>query len=108
MLGKWGEVQSVIEKYHPDTEVANRAINLFNDNAVFYFRQELKRRQKQTSLDRFLVRQRPSEPEASSSGAERQKRERTPGEQLPDILKEGAPLPNNNIPPPLLSTLSHQ
>ncbi|XP_059558184.1 tigger transposable element-derived protein 1-like isoform X1 [Myotis daubentonii] len=73
MLGKWGEMQSFIEKYHPDKEVAHRAINLFNDNAVFHFRQMLKRRQKQ-SLGRFLVRQRPSEPEASSSGAKRRKR----------------------------------
>ncbi|XP_036212432.1 tigger transposable element-derived protein 1-like isoform X2 [Myotis myotis] len=73
MLGKWGEMQSFIEKYHPDKEVAHRAINLFNDNAVLHFRQMLKRRQKQ-SLGRFLVRQRPSEPEASSSGAKRRKR----------------------------------
>nr|KAF6463386.1 tigger transposable element derived 1 [Molossus molossus] len=73
MLGKWGEMQNFIEKYHPDREVASRAINLFNDNAMFHFRQVLKRRQKQ-SLDRFLVRQRPSEPEASSSGAKRRKR----------------------------------
>ncbi|XP_016070266.1 PREDICTED: tigger transposable element-derived protein 1-like [Miniopterus natalensis] len=72
MLGKWGEMQSFIEKYHPDKELANHAINLFNDNAVFHFRQVLKRRQKQ-SLDRFLVRRGPREPEASSSGAKRRK-----------------------------------
>lgn len=45
MLGKWGEVQSFIGKYHPDKEVANRAINLFNDSAVWHFRQVLNRRQ---------------------------------------------------------------
>ncbi|KAK1327547.1 hypothetical protein QTO34_013049 [Cnephaeus nilssonii] len=73
MLGKWGEMQSFIEKYHPDKEVANRAISLFNDNAVLHFRQVLNRRQKQ-SLGRYLVRQRPSEPEARSSGAKRRKR----------------------------------
>ena len=76
MLGKWGEMASFIEKYHPDKEVANCAISLFSDNAVFHFRQGLKCRRKETSLDRFLVRQRPSELKASSSGAKRQKRER--------------------------------
>ncbi|KAK1345523.1 hypothetical protein QTO34_007981, partial [Cnephaeus nilssonii] len=53
---------SFIEKYHPDKAVANHAIYLFYDNAVSHFRQVLKCRQKQTSLDRFLVRQRPKSP----------------------------------------------
>ena len=52
-LGKRGELQRFIEKYHPDKIAANRVINLFNDNAVFHFRQMLKHRHKQTSLDRF-------------------------------------------------------
>ena len=39
MLKKWGEMQSFIEKYHPDKEVANHTINMFNDNAVFHFSQ---------------------------------------------------------------------
>ncbi|KAK1331519.1 hypothetical protein QTO34_009476, partial [Cnephaeus nilssonii] len=34
-------MQSFIEKYHPDKEVENLIINLFNDNAVFHFRQVL-------------------------------------------------------------------
>ena len=38
MLGKWGEMQSFIEKYHLDKEVANHVINLLNDNAVFHFK----------------------------------------------------------------------
>ena len=32
-----------------------RAMNLFNDNAMSHFLKILKRRQKQVSLDRFLV-----------------------------------------------------
>ncbi|KAK1341173.1 hypothetical protein QTO34_017576 [Cnephaeus nilssonii] len=32
-------MQNFIEKYHPDKEAANHATNLFNDNAVFHFRQ---------------------------------------------------------------------
>ncbi|KAK1339615.1 hypothetical protein QTO34_018168 [Cnephaeus nilssonii] len=37
ILGKWGEMQSFIEKYHPDKEIANCALNLFNSTAVFHF-----------------------------------------------------------------------
>ena len=70
-----GEKWSFIENYHHDKEVANASLSLFNGNAVFHFRQVLKQ-QKQTPLNGFLVRHRPSEPEASSSGAKRQKRER--------------------------------
>jgi hypothetical protein len=42
-------------------------------------------------LDKFFVSQRPSESQAESSGAKRQKREKeeTPGRQLPEV-------PNNN------------
>ena len=38
-------------------EVSGRAINLFNENALSHFRDMLKRREKQISLDRFLVKQ---------------------------------------------------
>ena len=41
-------------------------------------RKPSKRRQKQITLDNFLVRQRPSGSEAESSGAKRQKRKRIP------------------------------
>lgn len=55
MLKAWESVASYIEKHHPNNEVAIRAANLFNDNAVSHFRQILKRRQKQMSLDTFLL-----------------------------------------------------
>ena len=35
MLGKWGEMQSFIEKYHPDKEVANFEIKF--SMAIQYF-----------------------------------------------------------------------
>ena len=45
-------------------------------------RKPSKRRQKQITLDNFLVRQRPSGSEAESSGAKRQKKEKeSPSEQ---------------------------
>jgi hypothetical protein len=51
----WETVQKLIERHHPSNAVAVRAMNLFNDNAMSHFREILKRRQKQVSLDRFLL-----------------------------------------------------
>ena len=51
----WETVQNFVEKHHPNKAVAVRAMNIFNDNAMSHFREILKRRQKQQSLDRFLV-----------------------------------------------------
>jgi len=84
ICAKWGEVQSFMERYHPNKAVASRSINIFNDKTMCHFRNILKHRQKQITLDNFLVRQRPSGSEAESSGAKRQKKKKNP-------------LPNNNI-----------
>ena len=51
----WETVQDFVEKHHPNKAVAVWAMNLFNNNAMPYFREILKRRLKQVSLDRFLV-----------------------------------------------------
>jgi hypothetical protein len=51
----WETVQNFVEKQHPNKNVAVRAMNLFNDNAMSHFCKILKRRQKQVSPDRFLV-----------------------------------------------------
>jgi hypothetical protein len=51
----WETVQNFVEKHNPGKAVAVRAMNLFNDNAMSYFREILNKRQKQVSLDRFLV-----------------------------------------------------
>ena len=47
--------QTFVEKHHPNKAVAVRAMNLFNDSARSHFCKILKRRQKQVSLDRFLI-----------------------------------------------------
>jgi len=73
---KWGKVQSFVERYHPDKAVASRSINIFHDNAMCHFRNILKPRHNQITLDNFLVRQRPSGSEAEASGAKRQKKEK--------------------------------
>ena len=41
ILGKWGEVQTFIEKYHPNKEVGNHATTFVNDHVVFFLRQAL-------------------------------------------------------------------
>jgi hypothetical protein len=51
----WETVQKFVEKHHPSKAVAVRAMNQFNDGAMSYFHEILKRRQKQVSLDKFLV-----------------------------------------------------
>ncbi|VFV34592.1 Hypothetical predicted protein [Lynx pardinus] len=55
MCEMWETVQKFVEKHHPNKAVAVRAMNLFNDSAMSHFREILKRRQKQVSLDRFPV-----------------------------------------------------
>jgi hypothetical protein len=58
---------------------------------MFHFRNILKLRQKQITLDKFFVRQKPSESEAELSGDTRVKieKEETPERQSPDVFMEG-------------------
>ena len=51
----WETVQDFVEKHHPNKAVAVRARNLLNDNAMPHLGEILRRRQKQVSLDKFLV-----------------------------------------------------
>ncbi|XP_005008025.1 tigger transposable element-derived protein 1-like [Cavia porcellus] len=51
----WETVKNFVEKDHPNEAVAGRAVNLFNDSAMSHFHKILKRKQKQVSLNRFLV-----------------------------------------------------
>jgi hypothetical protein len=64
----WKTVQKFVEKHHHSKAVAVRAMNLFNDNAMSYFREILKRRQKQVLLDRFLVKVAQKAKESTDSG----------------------------------------
>jgi hypothetical protein len=63
----WETVQTFVEKDHPSKAVAVRAMNLFNNNAKSHFHGILKRRQKQVSLDRFLVKVAQKEKESTDS-----------------------------------------
>ena len=48
-------MQQFEEKYHLDTMLSNRAVHVFNDDAMMHFGKILQRRQKQLTLDKFLV-----------------------------------------------------
>jgi hypothetical protein len=63
----WDTVQKFVEKQHPSEAVAVRAMNLFNNNAMSYFREILKWRQKQGSVNRFLVKVTQKEKESTDS-----------------------------------------
>ncbi|XP_051785430.1 tigger transposable element-derived protein 1-like [Erpetoichthys calabaricus] len=85
VLAKWEEVKTFFEENHPNKAVCGRTMNLCNDNVVSHFRGILKRRQKQVSLDKFLVKQpatkrksSDSDPEPASSGVKFPRRESLP------------------------------
>ncbi|XP_034954627.2 tigger transposable element-derived protein 1-like [Zootoca vivipara] len=51
MCAKWVEVQSFVEKYHPDKAAVSCATNTFNDHAMSHFRQILKHRKNPSCWD---------------------------------------------------------
>ena len=69
VLAKWQDVSDFIEKRHPEKVSTGRATALFNDACLTHFRNILKGRQKQTSLDRFFFK-RPSQSETESVESE--------------------------------------
>jgi len=54
MLKAWESVEAYLQKYHPNKLETIRSTDLLNDT-VSHFRQILKRRQKQTTSDSFLI-----------------------------------------------------
>ena len=80
VLAKWQDVSDFIEKRHPEKVSTGRATALFNDTCLTHFRNILKGRQKQTSLDRFFFK-RPSQSETESVESEA-KRAKTSEEKL--------------------------
>ncbi|GFT23652.1 tigger transposable element-derived protein 1 [Nephila pilipes] len=65
ILGKWQEVSNLVEKRQPAKLSTGSASALFDDRCLTFFRNILKRRQKQTSLDRYLVKVSRSESQES-------------------------------------------
>ena len=78
MIQAWETVSTYVEKYLPNKAVAVRSTNLFNQNVIKHFRDILKRRQKQVSMDRYVVKR------SAASVSETQ-----PSDDLPTLVSEG-------------------
>ena len=90
MCAKWGELQAFVEKYHPDTAVSNRAVIIFNDTVMAHFRKIVQKRQKQLTMDRFLLKEkRKATAQPDSPPRKRERREKTPEGALPSVIMEG-------------------
>ena len=78
MCAKWGEVHLFVEKHHPDTMSANRAVHIFNGDAMMHFRNIWQHRQRQLTLNKFLVKKARKETaeEEESTASGRQRREK--------------------------------
>ena len=89
-----GEVRLFVEKCHPDTMLANRAVRIFNDNTVMFFKNILQCRQKQLTLGKFLVKKarKSTAEEEESSVSKRQRRETRQKENYPVFLWRLPPL----------------
>ncbi|GFY23737.1 uncharacterized protein TNCV_1630191 [Trichonephila clavipes] len=54
LLKKWADVRAMVLEWHPNQADVNRVGDLYNDNAINYFRQIVKKREKQSKLDVFF------------------------------------------------------
>ncbi|XP_069188071.1 tigger transposable element-derived protein 1 isoform X1 [Procambarus clarkii] len=87
VLVMFEKITAFLEKHHPDKAVTIRSVNMFNDNLLFRFRDILKRRQKQLSIDRFFgkvkkSRASDSEPQPSHSGVKFPRRASPPDSEV--------------------------
>ncbi|GFU53321.1 uncharacterized protein TNCV_2953561 [Trichonephila clavipes] len=51
LLKKWETVRAMVLEWHPNQADVSRIGDLYNDNAINYFRKILKKREKQSTLD---------------------------------------------------------
>ncbi|GFU97626.1 uncharacterized protein TNCV_4455121 [Trichonephila clavipes] len=54
LLKKWADVRAMVLEWHPNQADISRVWDLYNDNAINYFRKILKKREKQSTLDMFF------------------------------------------------------
>ncbi|GFU39845.1 uncharacterized protein TNCV_1950091 [Trichonephila clavipes] len=54
LLKKWADVRAMVLEWHPNQADVSRVGDLYNENAVNYFRKILKKREKQSTLDMFF------------------------------------------------------
>ncbi|GFW78717.1 uncharacterized protein TNCV_4261401 [Trichonephila clavipes] len=53
-LKKWEDVRAMVLEWHPNQADVSRVGDIYNDNAINYFRKILKKREKQSTLDMFF------------------------------------------------------
>ncbi|GFS94872.1 uncharacterized protein TNCV_4457291 [Trichonephila clavipes] len=54
LFKKWDAVRAMVLEWHPNQADVSRVGDLYNDNAINYFRKILKKREKQSTLDMFF------------------------------------------------------
>ncbi|GFX18922.1 uncharacterized protein TNCV_322271 [Trichonephila clavipes] len=54
LLKKWADVRAMVLEWHPNQADVSRVGDLYNDNAIDYFRKILKKRERQSTLDMFF------------------------------------------------------
>ncbi|GFW15083.1 uncharacterized protein TNCV_172301 [Trichonephila clavipes] len=54
LLKKWADVRAMVLEWHPNQADVCRVGDLYNNNAINYFRKILKKREKQSTLDMFF------------------------------------------------------
>ncbi|GFW81330.1 uncharacterized protein TNCV_376781 [Trichonephila clavipes] len=54
LLKKREDVRAMVLEWHPNQADISRVGNLYNDNAINYFRKILKKREKQSTLDMYF------------------------------------------------------
>ncbi|GFT88827.1 uncharacterized protein TNCV_906461 [Trichonephila clavipes] len=54
LLKKWEAVRAMVLEWHPNQGDVSRIGDLYNDNAINYFRKILKKREKQSTLVMFF------------------------------------------------------
>ncbi|GFT57239.1 uncharacterized protein TNCV_1692431 [Trichonephila clavipes] len=54
LLKKWEAVRAMVLEWHPNQAGVSRVGDLYNDNAINYFRKILKKKEKQSTLDMFF------------------------------------------------------
>ncbi|GFX20214.1 uncharacterized protein TNCV_1437741 [Trichonephila clavipes] len=54
LLKKWEDVRAMVLEWHPNQADVSRVGDLYNDNAINYFRKIPKKREKQSTLDMFF------------------------------------------------------
>ncbi|KAK4324160.1 hypothetical protein Pmani_005163 [Petrolisthes manimaculis] len=82
VLGMWEKITEFVEKEHPEKLSTGRALALFDDTCLTHFRNILKRRQKQTSLDKFLVKRRPRQSEESEESVAKKAKTSESGDEI--------------------------